>query len=196
MPVIGYLDSRAPDAITDYLRAFRQGLKETSHIEGENVAIEFRWAENQVDRLPELAADLARRRVAVIVAGASPAVIAAKTATATIPIVFFAPEDPVRLGLVTSLSRPGGNLTGVNVFVSELAAKRLELLRELVPSIPCMMMSWILQRSCLKAFVLPFGAPGDIPPCIRQRPFGIAADRQRLPLRVRAPHRRLKRPAT
>ena len=134
MPVIGYLDSRAPDAITDYLRAFRQGLKETSHIEGENVAIEFRWAENQVDRLPELAADLARRRVAVIVAGASPAVIAAKTATATIPIVFFAPEDPVRLGLVTSLSRPGGNLTGVNVFVSELAAKRLELLRELVPT--------------------------------------------------------------
>jgi putative tryptophan/tyrosine transport system substrate-binding protein len=134
MPVIGYLDSRAPDAITDYLRAFCQGLKETSHIEGENVAIEFRWAENQVDRLPELAADLARRRVAVIVAGASPAVIAAKTATATIPIVFFAPEDPVRLGLVTSLSRPGGNLTGVNVFVSELAAKRLELLRELVPT--------------------------------------------------------------
>jgi putative tryptophan/tyrosine transport system substrate-binding protein len=121
MPV----DSRAPDSITDFLRAFRQGLTETGHVEGENMAIEYRWAGNHVDRLPGLATDLARRRVAVIVAGSSPAVIAAKTATATIPIVFFAPEDPVRLGLVTTLSRPGGNLTGVNVFVSELAAKRL-----------------------------------------------------------------------
>jgi ABC-type uncharacterized transport system substrate-binding protein len=134
MPVIGYLDSRTPEATTDFLRAFRQGLKETGHVEGENIAIEFRWAENHLDRLPDLAADLTRRRVAVIVAASSPAVLATKTATATIPIVFFAPEDPVGLGFVTSLSRPGGNLTGVNVFVSELAAKRLELLHELVPT--------------------------------------------------------------
>jgi putative ABC transport system substrate-binding protein len=135
MPVIGFLDPRSPSATEKLLRAFRQGLKDTSQIDGENVAIEYRWAENQLDRLPELAFELVRRRVAVITASGGPdSAFAAKAATTTIPIVFLAPEDPVRLGLVASLARPGGNLTGVNVFTVELVAKRLELLRELVPS--------------------------------------------------------------
>ena len=135
MPVIGFLDPASPDAIAHRLRAFRQGLKEAGYVEGENVAIEYRWAENQVDRLPALAAELVRRRVAVIVAtGGTAAALAAKAATTTIPIVFVVAEDPVRLGLVASLARPGGNLTGINFFSAELAAKRLELLRELVPA--------------------------------------------------------------
>ena len=134
MPVIGFLDPRSPEGVTERLRGLRQGLKETGHVEGENLTIEYRWAENQMDRLPELAADLVRRQPAVIIAsGGRDATLAAKAATTTIPILFLTGEDPVRLGLVASLARPGGNLTGINFFNTELVTKRLELLRELVP---------------------------------------------------------------
>jgi ABC-type uncharacterized transport system substrate-binding protein len=133
MSVIGLLDSRSPDAMSDRLRAFRQGLKDAGYVEGENVAIIYRFAENQMDQLPELAAELVRRQVAVIATTVSTGTFAAKAATTTIPIVFLVGEDPVRLGLVASLARPSGNLTGINLFTAELTAKRLELLRELVP---------------------------------------------------------------
>ena len=135
MPVIGYLNASVAGGYSDELRSLRQGLKESGYVEGENVAIEYRWAENEPDRLPVFAADLVRRRVSVIVAASAPASVVTAKATTTIPIVFLVPEDPVRLGLVTSLSRPGGNATGVNFFAAELAAKRLELLRTLVPTV-------------------------------------------------------------
>ena len=133
MPVVGFLSPISPDESTERLRGFRQGLKETGFAEGENVAVVYRWAENQMDRLPELAAELARRQVAVIASLSTISTLAAKAVTTTIPIVFLVGEDPVRLGLVTSLGRPGGNLTGINLFSGELTAKRLELLREMVP---------------------------------------------------------------
>jgi putative ABC transport system substrate-binding protein len=133
MPVIGFLDPRSADAISERLRGFRQGLKETGYIEGENVAIVYRFAENRNDRLTELAKDLVRRQVAVIATAGDDVPSIVKAATTTIPIVFIVAQDPVRIGLVASLARPGGNVTGINFFASELVAKRLELLRELVP---------------------------------------------------------------
>jgi putative ABC transport system substrate-binding protein len=132
MPVIGFLSAVSQNE--ELLRGFRQGPNQAGFIEGENVSILYRSAENEIDRLPALADDLARRQLAVIAAPSNAATFAAKAATTTIPIVFMAAEDPVRLGLVASLARPGGNLTGINILATELVAKRLQLLRELVPA--------------------------------------------------------------
>jgi ABC-type uncharacterized transport system substrate-binding protein len=133
-PVIGFLNSQSADTLADRLRGFHRGLKESGFVESENVSIDYRWAENEVDRLPVLAAELVRRRVTVIAATGGPGVVlAAQAATTTIPIVFVVPEDPTRTGLVASLARPGGNATGINLLSLELVAKRLELLREMVP---------------------------------------------------------------
>ncbi len=135
-PLVGFMDFRSPEGMFDRLGAFRQGLRDGGYAEGESVAVEYRWAENRLDRLPDLAADLVRRGVAVIIASGGFAVAsAAKAVTSTTPIVFIVSEDPVRHGLVASLARPGGNLTGVNFVTAELVAKRMELLRELVPGV-------------------------------------------------------------
>jgi putative ABC transport system substrate-binding protein len=136
MPVIGFLNSASPNSYVSQLKAFHQALKETSYVEGQNVAIEYRWAENQIDRQSVLAGDLVRRKVSVIAAGGSPAsALAAKSATTTIPIVFMNAADPVGIGLVASFNRPGGNVTGTTLLSAELVAKRLGILRDLLPSV-------------------------------------------------------------
>jgi ABC-type uncharacterized transport system substrate-binding protein len=134
LPVVGFLNGDSPDLYADILRAFRRGLKETGHVEGQNLVIQYRWAEGHNDRLSAFATDLVRRQVAVIVAGGTPSVLAAKEATAAIPIVFFVAGDPVELGLIARLNRPGGNLTGTTTLTLAVASKWLELLHELMPT--------------------------------------------------------------
>jgi len=133
--VVGFLGPTSADVFADRIRGFHRGLKETGYVEGDNLTVAYRWAEGQFDRLPTLAADLVHRQVAVIATGATAGAFAAKAATTTIPILFVLPEDPVGLGLVASLARPEGNITGVNLLSAEVVAKRFELLRELIPSI-------------------------------------------------------------
>src|SRR5271169_1207934 len=133
VPVIGFISYASRDAAQRYVAGFHQGLKETGFIEGQNVAVDYQWAERRYERLTPLAADLVRRQVAVIFSGGSPAALAAKAATGTIPIVFTSGDDPIRIGLVTSLNAPGGNITGVFALLSALEAKRLGLLREMLP---------------------------------------------------------------
>jgi putative tryptophan/tyrosine transport system substrate-binding protein len=134
MPVIGFLSGESPGLFADRLRAFRQGLDEAGFVESRNVAIEYRWARGEYDRLPALAADLVRQLVTVMVATTTPALLAAKAATSTIPIVFSTGGDPVQMGLAASLNRPGGNMTGVSNLTVETGAKQIELLHELIPA--------------------------------------------------------------
>ena len=133
LPVVGFINLSSPDASERFTAAFRKGLNETGYVEGQNVTVEYHWLESQYDRLPAVVADLVRRRVAVIATPGNAPALAAKAATATIPIVFGVPQDPVQLGLVASLARPGGNATGINFFLGEVLAKRLRLLHDLVP---------------------------------------------------------------
>jgi putative ABC transport system substrate-binding protein len=138
MPVVGYLNAGSPEGGEPRTAAFRRGLQESGYVEGQNVAIEYRWAERQIERLPAMAADLVQRQVKVIAATTTPAALAAQAATTTIPIVFETGSDPVRLGLVVNLNRPGGNATGVTSLIVEVQPKRLELLHELLPTVSVM----------------------------------------------------------
>jgi len=158
MPVVGFLNAASPDLFAHVVRAFHLGLSETGYVEGRNVAIEYRWAENQYDRLPELAAELVRRRVSVITTGSSTlAALAAKAATTTLPIVFLMGADPVQFGLVASLNRPGGNLTGITTLNLEMTPKRLQVLRELLPT-----------TTIMAVLVNPANAPATVETEVRQ----------------------------